>query len=264
MLTPRITVALTMQDGGLVHTSGFEVSHYLGDPLNAIRVFGEFEVDEIVLFDITTKIHERPLNYALLEKIGKFSTAPLCYGGGIASVSQAVDIIGMGFEKVSLSSAFFDDHTLLESVSDKIGMQSTVLTLDVRRVGWKQDVDYEVWSNSKKYLRANSLIELLHANKTLQIGEIIFNHIDRDGSRKGYDLELAKLSRDLVNLPVTLLGGAGSPEHFEEVFQLGGCVSCAASTIFTHFGKKDAVLLNYFDGSLREGIAHWADSTVGV
>lgn len=231
-----------MYEGRLVKTKQFSEPKYVGDPINAVKIFNEKEVDELALFDISAwKGYE--VNFKLLEKISKEARMPLCYGGGITEVEQAVHIVSLGFEKVSISRAAILRPQLVEEVAARIGSQSTIVTLDVQK-----NMPLSCWTvymeNGTKRV-GESLESLLEKFEALGAGEFILNSIDREGQLAGYDIELADLLARTVSTPITLLGGAGSTEHMKALERTVGVVGAAVGTFFVFKGVHRAVLISY-------------------
>ncbi|EYU14235.1 AglZ/HisF2 family acetamidino modification protein [Photorhabdus aegyptia] len=245
MLRPRIIPCLLVHKGGLVKTQGFKSPKYVGDPINAVKIFNEKEADELIVLDIDASVNEVEPNYELIAKLAAECRMPLCYGGGITTVDQASRIIDLGVEKVSISSAAVSDPSLLKKVSDAIGRQSVVAVLDVRKKAGFFQKGYEICTHNA---RKTHKIDPISFAKTLQeagAGEIVINSVERDGEMKGYDLALAQQMREFVNVPLTFLGGAGSYHDIIELVKTCGVVGAAAGSLFVFKGKYRAVLINY-------------------
>ncbi len=243
MLRSRIIPCLLMHDGGLVKTRQFKDPKYVGDPLNAVKIFNEKQVDELMFLDIDATVHGRSPDLALLRNLAGESRMPLCYGGGIASAGQAAQIISLGFEKVSISSAAIKRPALIREMAQAIGGQSVVVTLDVRRnrlLG-----GYSLFTHNGEERHKIDWLEFCQQAVELGAGEIVINVIDRDGEMQGYDLELARKVRATVSTPLTLLGGAGDVKHMQELIDAVGVVGAAAGSMFVFKGPYRAVLINY-------------------
>jgi imidazole glycerol-phosphate synthase subunit HisF len=243
MLRSRIIPCLLMHEGGLVKTRQFKDPKYVGDPLNAVKIFNEKEVDELMLLDIDASAQGRAPNLALLRSLAVESRMPLCYGGGIANAEQAAKIIALGFEKVSVSSAALARPTLISEMAEAVGGQSVVITLDVRKN--KLLGGYTVYTHNGKEKQKVALLEFCQQVAELGAGEIVINSIDRDGEMAGYDLDLAKKVRAAVATPMSMLGGAGSAQHMQELIDAVGVVGSAAGSMFVFKGPYRAVLINY-------------------
>ena len=243
MLRSRIVPCLLMHDGGLVKTRQFKDPKYVGDPLNAVKIFNEKEVDELMFIDIDASIQGHPPNLALLRSLAVESRMPLCYGGGIQSAEQATQIIALGFEKVSISAAALARPELIQEMAMAVGGQSVVVTLDVRKN--KLLGGYTVYTHNGREKQTVNLWEFCQQAVELGVGEIVINCIDRDGEMAGYDLDLARKARATVSTPLTLLGGAGSVDHMQQLIDAIGVVGVAAGSMFVFKGAYRAVLINY-------------------
>lgn len=245
MLRPRIIPCLLVHQGGLVKTTNFKNPKYVGDPINAVKIFNEKEADELVVLDIDATANGVEPDYALIAKLAAECRMPLCYGGGITTVEQAKRIIGLGVEKVALSAAAISNPGLLTRIAEVIGRQSVVAVLDVRKKSGIFSKGYELCSHNAKTV---SKLEPLSFAKLLEqsgAGEIVINSVDRDGEMKGYDLDLAKKMRDVLTVPISVLGGAGSLQDVSALFSACGVVGAAVGSLFVFKGKYRAVLINY-------------------
>lgn len=252
MLRPRITPCLLVRNGGLVKTVQFKDGKYVGDPVNAVRIFNEKEADELIVLDIDATVLGVEPKFKLIGQIAAECRMPLCYGGGVKTVEQAKRIIGLGVEKVAISSAAIDQPQLIRSIGQEIGNQSVVVVLDVRkrRLGSR----YEVWTHNATKNTERGVTELAAQAESFGAGEIIVNSIDNDGMMKGYDLALARALRDATRLPITVLGGAGSLADLESLIRECGVLGAAAGSQFVFKGAYKAVLINYPTQSKREDL----------
>lgn len=243
MLRPRIIPCLLVKDKGLVKTVRFKNAKYVGDPLNAVRIFNEKEVDELMVLDIDATTCRKEPDYKMIQNLAVECRMPLCYGGGIRSPQQAKQIIGLGVEKVAISSALVENPSLIPEIAQEIGSQSVVAVLDVKKrlFGGK----YEVWIHNGKKNSGKCPLELAAQFERLGIGEIVINSIDNDGEMKGYDLTLAARIREAVSVPMTVLGGAGSLRDMGQLIERNGVVGAAAGSLFVFKGAYKAVLINY-------------------
>ncbi len=245
MLRPRITPCLLVHEQGLVKTVGFENPKYVGDPINAVKIFNEKEADELIVLDIDASINGVEPDYKMIAHLAAECRMPLSYGGGIKTSGQAKKIIGLGVEKVSISSAAVNDPELVSEIAKAIGSQSVVVVLDVRKKKGLFSKGYELCTHNAK--RAHKIDPLAFAKK-MQIagaGEIVINSIDHDGQMKGYDLEFAKKIRASLSIPVTFLGGAGSLSDLGDLIKECGVVGAAAGSLFVFKGPYRAVLISY-------------------
>lgn len=250
MLRSRIIPTLLLHKGGLVKTRQFGEPKYVGDPLNAVKIFNEKEVDELAFFDIDASVKRQPPNLALLKNIAVESRMPMCYGGGVGSAEMASRIINVGFEKVSVSSAALERPQLIREMAQAIGSQSVVVTLDVKRN--RLFSGYTIYRYNGKEKVKVDLMEFCQQATELGAGEIVINSIDRDGEMAGYDLELARAVRQQVTCPLTMLGGAGRVDDMQALIDEVGVIGAAAGSLFVFKGPYRAVLINY----MRPGRLH--------
>ena len=243
MLRPRVIPCLLVHEGGLVKTVGFKAPKYVGDPINAVKIFNEKEADELIVLDIDATVNGAEPDYKMIANLAAECRMPLCYGGGVRSAAQAKKIIGLGVEKVALSTAAIENPGLIKQIADEIGRQSVVVVLDVRKRMLSKE--YDVFIHNGKNNTKRSVIEVASQAEALGVGEIVINSIDNDGQMNGYDLALAKKIRDAVTIPITFLGGAGSLDDIGALIRTCGVVGASAGSLFVFKGVYKAVLINY-------------------
>ena len=243
MLRPRITPCLLIRNGGLVKTVQFKDDKYVGDPINAVKIFNEKEADELIVVDIDASASGAAPNVKLIGQFAVECRMPLCYGGGIKTVEQARTIIGLGVEKIAISSAAVENPPLISAIALAVGSQSVVVVFDVRKRS--NGADYEVWTHNGRKNTGKPVSEAIREAELLGAGEILVNSIDNDGRMKGYDLALAKLVREATRLPMTILGGAGSLADIGRLIGACGVVGAAAGSLFVFKGPFRAVLISY-------------------
>ncbi len=243
MLRPRIIPCLLVKNKGLVKTVKFNSPKYVGDPINAVKIFNEKEVDELAVFDIDATREGREPDYTMIKNLAVECRMPLCYGGGIKTVEQANRILSLGVEKVAISSAAVESPSLVSKIAEQLGTQSVVVVLDVRkrRLGGR----YDVWTRNATQNSDCSVVDLAKRMEELGAGEIVINSIDNDGVMKGYDFKLIDKVRELVTVPLTVLGGAGSLQDIEQLVRRYGLIGAAAGSLFVFKGIYKAVLINY-------------------
>lgn len=250
MLRPRIIPCLLIKNGGLVKTVRFDKPKYIGDPINAVRIFNEKEVDELIITDIDASTQNREPDYNLIRRIAAECRMPLCYAGGIRSPEQVERIISLGVEKVGISSSILSKPTLISDSAKRVGNQSIVAILDVKKTGIFRR--YEVFTHNGTKSTGISPFDLAKQAQSLGAGEILINAIDQDGIMNGYDHELIDQVRAAVNLPLSALGGAGSLSDIESLIRRYGVIGAAAGSLFVFKGKYRAVLINYPSQRERE------------
>jgi len=242
VLRSRVIPCLLIQNGGLVKTTQFKDPKYVGDPINAVRIFNEKEVDELIVVDIDATVKKQEPNYRLIENLAAECRMPLCYGGGVKTSEQAQRIIGLGVEKVAMSSSLIEHPSLAGEISEAIGSQSVVLVLDVRRSLLGK---YSVCVHNGRRNTRQDPFEVAASVEKFGIGEVVVNSIDNDGRMMGFDVQLAEKMRAAVGVPMTVLGGAGSIQDIRGLIDRFGVVGAAAGSLFVFKGKYRAVLINY-------------------
>jgi cyclase len=243
MLRPRIIPCLLVKNNGLVKTVGFDKPKYVGDPLNAVRIFNEKEVDELMVVDIDATAQSREPNYKLIANLAAECRMPLCYGGGVTTPEQVQRIISLGVEKVALSAAAVANPSLISKAAQWVGGQSVVVVMDVKKVGMLRR--YEVFTHNGNKASGLDPVSWAKQVEELGAGEVVLNSIDQDGELKGYDLTLVERVRQATTLPMTVLGGAGSLDDLEALVCRFGTIGAAAGSLFVFKGKYKAVLINY-------------------
>lgn len=251
MLRPRIIPSLLIHDKGLVKTVNFKNPKYVGDPINAVKIFNEKGVDELAIFDIDASALGKEPDYKLIENLALQSRMPLCYGGGVKTVQQAQKIFSLGIEKIAVSSAICQNPNLITDIANKVGSQSVIGVLDVKK---KLLGGYEVYINNGKNATGIDALQFVEKLEALGAGEIIINSIDQDGMMKGYDVNLIDKVRQKITIPLTVLGGAGSLEDIKKVIKAHGIIGVAAGSLFVFKGKYKAVLINYPNKTEKENL----------
>jgi cyclase len=241
MLRHRVIPVLLLKKNGLVKTTCFKNPIYVGDPINAVKIFNEKEVDELILLDIAATNEQREPNFSKIEEIVSEAFMPIGYGGGINKLDQIERLFKLGIEKIILNTAAYFDQQLIHKAAEIFGNQSIVAAIDI-----KKDIFGRNWifTNSGERKQKQNLTIYLKQLEDSGIGEVFINSINRDGTMKGYDLELIKQVSDMVSVPVVASGGAGSIIHFSEAIKAGAS-AVAAGALFVFQGVHRAVLISY-------------------
>jgi len=241
MLRHRVIPTLLLKNNGLVKTTKFKKPVYIGDPINAVKIFNEKEGDELILLDITATNEKRGPNFSKIGEIVSEAFMPIGYGGGINSISIMERLFKIGVEKVVINTASYNNYDLIRQAAKVFGSQSIVLAVDVKKDIWG---NYKLFSNSGKTKQTVGLKE--HILKAIDngSGEIYLNSIDRDGTMASYDLELIKNVSPNVNVPLIVCGGAGKIEHFIDAIE-SGADAVSAGAMFVFQGVHRAVLISY-------------------
>jgi cyclase len=215
----------------------------VGDPINAVKIFNEKEVDELIVLDIDATKEKRSPDFDMIKNLAVECRMPFCYGGGVTTVEEVKKIISLGAEKVAISSTAINNLTIVEQMSNAVGAQSIVVVLDVAKKGLLGN--YELLTeNGKKKTGIKVKDFVLQLNK-IDIGEIVINSIDRDGKMLGYDFNLIDMVRELTDVPITALGGAGSLSDIKSLIDRYKIIGAAAGSLFVFKGKYRAVLISY-------------------
>lgn len=241
MLRTRVIPSLLLKGEGLVKTLRFKNPKYVGDPINAIKIFNDKEVDELVLLDISATNQSKGPAFDTITQIASECFMPVAYGGGIATVDQMRRILNSGVEKVILNSVTFSNPDIVRQAADEFGSQAVIASMDVKR---KLLGGYEVLSHSGTRKTGHEPVKWAMRMEERGAGEILLNAIDRDGMMGGYDLDLVSRVCEAVSIPVIAAGGAGSVSDFAKATDAGaGAVSAGAMFVF--HGPHRAVLITY-------------------
>lgn len=237
---PRLIPCLSIIDQGLVKTTKFDNPRYLGDPINAVKIFNDKGVDELCILDITASSENREPDYEYLKDIATEAFMPLSYGGGITNIDQIKKLFFIGYEKVIINTAFINNPNLIKEASEFAGSQSIVVSIDVKT---------ELFGKRNCYINDGKTkinidpVELAKKAEELGAGEILLNSINRDGTMKGYDIKLINDVVNAVSIPVIACGGANDINDFKKVINEGGAHAAAAGSLFVYYGKQKAVLI---------------------
>lgn len=238
----RVIPVLLLRGAGLVKTQKFKDAKYVGDPINAVRIFNEKEVDELVFLDIDATVSGRAPDFDMLRNIASECFMPLCYGGGVHDLRTIEAILKTGVEKVALNSALVENPGMIREATRTFGSSTIAASIDFKRGLFGKA---EVFVRSGRQRTKSSPIELSLRAEELGVGEILLNSIDRDGTMSGYDMDAISSVTSVVKVPVIACGGAGSLEHFRAAIQSGGASAVAAGSFFVFVGKHRAVLITY-------------------
>jgi len=241
-LRHRVIPVLLLRGAGLVKTTKFKDAKYVGDPINAVRIFNEKEVDELVFLDIEATVSGRAPNYETLRNIASECFMPLCYGGGVRDLAQIEAILKTGVEKVSLNSALLEKPEMVREAARIHGSSTIVASIDFKRGFFGKS---EAFTRAGRQGTGLTALELARRVEDLGVGEILLNCIDRDGMMQGYDLEVTKQVAEAVFVPVIACGGAGSLAHLRAAIHEAHASAVAAGAFFVFHGKHRAVLITY-------------------
>jgi imidazole glycerol-phosphate synthase subunit HisF len=244
MIRPRIIPSLLLRGKGLVKTIQFKNPIYLGDPLNTFNIFNKKMVDEIIISDIEATAARRQPNFELIKRISSICFSPLTYGGGVNNLIDADRLFSIGIEKICINTSAFKKPTFVTELAKKYGSQSVVVSVNINRDFWGKK---RIVNNSLEHidLGGKSISEQMKIFEDLGAGELLINDVNRDGTFKGYDIDLIKNITSQVTVPVIASGGCGSYSDLKEVILDGGAAAAAAGSIFVFNGPHKAVLISY-------------------
>jgi cyclase len=251
VLRPRIIPCLLVHDGGLVKTVRFASPKYVGDPLNAVRIFNEKEVDELMVLDIDATARGVEPDYGLIARLAAECRMPLCYGGGVRTVAQVERLVSLGVEKVAVSSAAVESPDTIAAMAASVGSQSVVVVLDVAE---ESPGDYRLRTHNATRRTGTRAVDAAREMERRGAGEIVINSIDRDGTMGGYDFALTGAIWNAVKLPITTMGGAGSLDDIRQLIARFGLIGAGAGSLFVFKGVYRAVLINYPRRSDRDAL----------
>jgi cyclase len=237
----RVIPSLLIHKGGLVKSVQFKNFKYIGDPINAVKIFNEKEVDEIAVIDIGATRENRPPNFEAIAEIASEAFMPMAYGGGITTLDQIKKILFSGYEKVIVNKLLHTNINVLSQAANSIGSQSVVASIDVKKSLFGS---FKVYTDNGKNNSGKKPIDFAKEVQEAGAGEILINSIDADGTYKGYDINLIKEIANAVNIPVIAIGGAGSVQDFVKA-KKAGASAVSAGSMFVFQRPHQAVLISY-------------------
>jgi imidazole glycerol-phosphate synthase subunit HisF len=241
MLKHRVIPCLLLKNSGLVKTRKFASPRYIGDPINAIRIFNEKEVDELIVLDIEASKAFKEPNYEIVEQLAGECFMPLCYGGGISTVEQVQHLLSLGVEKVSIQTSCLKNIDLISRISSRYGNQSVVVSIDVKKNLLGQ---YRLYSSATGKTLNENWIDFLKSAIDAGAGEILINAVDKDGTMSGMDLTLIENASSVCSAPLIALGGVGSLDDIQAAVKAGAS-AVSAGSFFVFYGPHEAVLITY-------------------
>lgn len=242
MAIPRVIPVLLLRNAGLVKTTLFKDPKYLGDPINAVKIFNDKEVDELIFLDILATPENRKPSLDFLKEIAEECFMPLSYGGGIKTIDEIKDILKVGIEKVIINTHAVEEKDFIKKAVERYGSSTICVSIDVKKNFWGK---YEIYTHGGKTNSKKDPVQFAIEMDEAGAGEMMVNSIDRDGMMKGYDQELIKLITSKVGMPVIACGGANSLDDFSQAIHQSGASAVAAGSMFVFHGKHKAVLISY-------------------
>ena len=240
---------LLVRAGGLVKSRRFGDFRYVGDPLNAVKIFNDLRADELVFLDIMATSANRTISPEFVRSVGEEANMPFASGGGIRTLQHIRDIVSAGAEKVVIGSYAAENPGFVASAAANFGSSTIVVCIDVKRGGWFRDS--RVWTVNGTCRTPYEPVDYAMLMEEKGAGEVIVQSIDKDGTMDGYDIDLIRTISERVSIPVVALGGAGKLSHLKDAYRDGGASGLAAGSIFVFHGRKQGVLINYPEKSER-------------
>lgn len=244
MLKTRIIPCLLLRDNALVKTINFNKFNYIGDPINTCRIFNELEVDELTFLDISASVENREPNYKVLQEISEECFMPVSYGGGIKNLNQVEKILSIGFEKVIINTAVYEDKNLITEIANHFGSQSLIIAVDYKKNIFGKYQTFVL--SGKRNIKINP-VDWAAEVKDYGAGEILLTSIDKEGTWKGFDIELTRQVTDKVSIPVIANGGAGCISDIADAVHKGGASAVALGSMVVYQAKEMGVLINFPD-----------------
>ena len=248
MFRPRVIPVLLLKNNGLVKSVKFKQHTYIGDPINAVRIFNDLRADELVFLDIDATAQGRCISPELVKDIGDEANMPVAVGGGIRTIAQIRELIHAGAEKVIINAAAVADPAFIREAAETFGSSTIVVCMDVKK---KFLGGVQTWTVNGSKASGRTPIAWAQELEQLGAGELIVQSIERDGTMEGYDLSLIRSVSEAVSIPVVALGGAGKLGDMEQAFTEGKATGLAAGSLFVYQGSMKGVLINYPDKAER-------------
>lgn len=242
MAIPRVIPVLLLKNNGLVKTVQFKDPKYVGDPLNAVKIFNEKEVDELIFLDILATPEDKKPPLEFLKQVAEECFMPLSYGGGIRTVEEIRDILKVGVEKVVINTQAVEQPDFVKKAVERYGSSTICVSIDVKKNFWGK---YEIHTRAGKHNTKLDPVKFAQEMDVAGAGELMINSIDRDGTMKGYDAELIKKITSVVSMPVIACGGAATIDDLSTAINDAGAAAVAAGSMFVFHGKHRAVLISY-------------------
>lgn len=242
MLISRIIPCVLYSNGGLVKTTQFKSPNYIGDPINSLKLFNDKGVDEILFIDIDASKNNTPPKLKLIEEIASECFMPLAYGGGVKDIATIETLLKLGVEKISLNTALLTDNNLCQLAVKEFGSSTIIGSIDVKKNIFGS---YKVYDHRLKKTLKKDPIQYSRELEERGVGEIFLNNVDREGTMKGFDLNLVRMIGDAVSVPIIPCGGAGNLNDISAVFKQVNTTAVAAGSIFVYTGKLNGILINF-------------------
>ena len=242
MFRPRVIPVLLLKGQGLVKSKQFKNHRYIGDPVNAVRIFNDLQADELIFLDILATKEKRTISTDFVKNVGEEANMPFAVGGGINSINQIRQILHAGAEKVVLNTGAIHHTEFVRQAADMFGSSTITVCIDVKKkfLGTEQ-----VWTVGASKATGKSPVSVAVEMEKQGAGELIIQSIENDGMMQGYDIPLIRKISEAVTIPVVALGGAGTKIDFKQAIDEGYASAVAAGSMFVYHGPRNAVLVNY-------------------
>lgn len=242
MFRPRVIPVLLVKGKGLVKSVRFKNYRYIGDPMNAVKLFNDLRADELVFLDIEATQQNRTIDAELVRRVGEESNMPFSVGGGIRTLDHIRELTSFGAERVIIGSEAALNPSFIKQAADAFGSSTIAVCIDVGK-GWfgKKKM---VYCNAKRKAPYDP-VEFAQLMQENGAGELVVQSVDRDGTRTGYDIELLQKISEVTRIPIVALGGAGELQHMKTAYQEARATGLAAGSLFVYHGTRQGVLINY-------------------
>jgi imidazole glycerol-phosphate synthase subunit HisF len=251
MFRPRIIPVLLLHKKGLVKSVKFRNYRYIGDPINAVKIFNDLFADELVFLDIVARKEKRVISPELVKNIGEEANMPFSVGGGINSLEEIHSLLSAGAEKVILGSISAQNPDFIKKAAENFGSSTITVCIDVKKNLFGKDFVYYLNATQNSGCKP---IDFAQEMESCGAGELIIQSVDNDGTMRGYDIDLIYSVSQKVTIPVVALGGAGSLLHLKTAYQKGYATALAAGSIFVYHGSRNGILINYPDQTTIKGL----------
>jgi len=242
MFRPRVIPVLLLKDLGLVKSKKFKDYQYIGDPINAVKIFNDLKADELVFLDILASKENRLISLDFVKDVGEEANMPFAVGGGVKTIDNIRELISVGAEKVVINSYAVENPEFIKEAADTFGSSTIVVCIDVKKKMFKGVQTYTLGGTKSSGYSPVDFAKLMESKGA---GEIIIQSIERDGMMEGYDVDLIKSISEAVSIPVVALGGAGNVNDLKKAYKEGFANGLAAGSLFVYHGAKKGVLINY-------------------
>jgi cyclase len=242
MFRPRVIPVLLLKNLGLVKSLKFKDYNYIGDPINAVKLFNDLRADELVFLDILASKEKRTIQLSFVQKVGDECNMPFSVGGGIKTIADIKQILNAGAEKVIINSYAAENPEFIKQAAMEFGSSTIVVSIDVKKSLFGKENTYILGGSKSTNYNPVDFAKLMEEKGA---GELIINSIEKDGTMEGYDLSLIKKVSEAVTVPVIACGGAGNSAHLAEGIKTGYASAVAAGSMFVYHGPRKAVLINY-------------------